>query len=105
MVDIHVIQRHCEDNRIRITKHAAYRIEERGISFDQIKSGIMNGEIIEEYPTDFPNPSVLLLGYTSGNPLHIVVGISDMGIQLITAYHPSDVKWEADFRTRKEGKL
>jgi len=96
-----VIQQFCTEDEIRLTKHAAYRLEERGIKYAHVIAGIMNGEIIEDYPTDAPNPSVLLLGNADNNPLHIVVGVGAENIQIITAYHPSDKKWENNFKTRK----
>ncbi|MCL2350331.1 MAG: DUF4258 domain-containing protein [Defluviitaleaceae bacterium] len=97
------IRNFCSNGSILLTKHAAYRLEERGIKFLNVKSGIMNGELIEDYPTDHPNPSVLILGHTENNiPIHIVVGIGNLDIQIITAYFPSHTKWENDLKNRKE---
>ena len=62
----------------------------------------MNGEIVEDYPTDYPNPSVLILGYTyNDSPIHVVVGIGNDSIQIITAYYPSLDIWESDYKIRK----
>jgi hypothetical protein len=76
-------------------------MEERGITFSSVKSGIMSGDIIEDYPTDYPNPSVLILGNLTNIPIHIVVGIGKGTIQIITAYNPSLDIWETDLKTRK----
>jgi len=85
-----------------LTIHAAHRFEERGVKFSDVKLGIMKGEVIEDYPTDYPNPSVLIFGYTENNtPIHVVVGLGVNNIQIITAYFPSLDKWEGDFKTRK----
>jgi hypothetical protein len=65
---------------------------------------ILHGEIIEEYPDDYPFPSCLILCILlNKKPLHVVAGFNDCDntIWLITAYYPSPEKWEADFKTRK----
>jgi hypothetical protein len=100
--EIERIRSLCGDETIVITKHAGDRLRERGIRYRDIKAVIMSGTIIEEYPTDYPNPSVLMLGYTDQkDSLHVVVGIGGNMLQIITAYRPSFSKWENDFKTRK----
>lgn len=83
--------------------HAAKRLEQRGISISDIINGIKNGEIIEEYPDDYPYPSCLILGISiSHQYLHIVAGSDYETIWIITAYYPDPIKWTDDFKTRKE---
>ena len=63
----------------------------------------MSGEIIEEYPEDYPYPSCLVFGYTLQNrTLHVVVGIGETKLWLITAYQPDPEQWSEDFKKRKE---
>ena len=38
-------------------------MQERDISRADVKNGIATGEIIEDYPEDYPNPSCLIFGY------------------------------------------
>ena len=105
LINIESIQILCTNDSIRITKHAGYRLEERNIKLSDVQSGIMNGEIIEDYPTDHPNPSVLIFGYTEKSvPIHIVVGVGDNNIQIITAYYPALSKWEDNLKVRKVAK-
>jgi hypothetical protein len=93
----------CTPQNIRITLHAAKRLEQRGILLSDVMTCIMNGEIIEQYPDDYPYPSCLILGLTFGNKvLHVVIGHYETDLFLITAYFPSSDKWEDDFKTRKE---
>ena len=48
----------------------------RDISRADVKNGIATGEIIEDYPEDYPNPSCLIFGYNvNGRILHIVAGV------------------------------
>lgn len=95
----------CTDESIQMTEHAHRRCRERNIKLDEIKQCISYGEIIEEYPEDYPFPSALIMECTVGKPLHIVAGICDNYIWIITAYRPDSIKWENDFKTRKEQQI
>ena len=102
-LDILELRKLCNPKNIRITLHAAKRLEQRGIFLKDILFCIMNGEIIEQYPDDYPYPSCLILGVSIKNKyLHIVIGQHDADLFLITAYFPDINKWESDFKTRKE---
>ena len=88
---------------IIISLHGQLRLNERNITIDDVMNAIDSGEIIEQYPKDFPFPSCLILGLSVKDVyIHIVVSMSDDKIYLITAYIPSLDKWEADFKTRKQ---
>ena len=85
-----------------ITAHTKQRCRERGISTQEVEDAIMSGEIIEQYPDDYPFPSCLILGHAEGNPLHVVVGLGGGRIWIITAYRPDCERWSTDYRERKE---
>ena len=88
-----------------VTRHGQKRMEQRNITLDDVISAIRSGEIIEEYPEDFPFPSCLILGKSIfGRPLHMVVSLENSQIYLITAYFPNSDEWESDMRTRKDVK-
>ena len=92
----------CKDDTVKATQHFTDRLFKRGIEYDNILHAIMNGEIIERYPNDYPHPSGLISGHDAeSNPLHVVAGLGNGAVYLITAYHPSADKWEADYKTRK----
>lgn len=68
-----------------------------------IRYAINNGEIIEQYPDDYPYPSCLILGKTKSDEyIHIVMSDEGTMSRIITAYYPDADKWSQDFRTRKE---
>ena len=97
------IQRLCESGSIRWTDHALKRIIQRGISQSDVKYALANGDIIEQYPNDYPYPSCLVLGVTTrSNHLHIVCGVGDGELWIISAYYPAPDKWVDEFRNRKE---
>ena len=84
------------------TDHILVRMIQKGISENDIESVLMDGEIIEEYPSDYPYPSCLVIGRnTISDILHVVCGIGDNSLWLITAYYPSQDKWDDGYKTRK----
>lgn len=102
-LDILELRKLCIPKNIQITLHAAKRLEQRGILLKDVMACIMNGEIIEQYPDDYPYPSCLIFGWNvDGKILHAVIGQHESELFLITAYFPNTEKWESDFKTRKE---
>ena len=102
-LDIQELRKLWIPANIRITLHAAKRLEQRGILLKDAMNCILTGEIIEQYPDDYPYPSCLILGLSVGKQmLHVVIGHHESELFLITAYFPSTDKWEDDFKTRKE---
>lgn len=96
------LQKICRLENMEITIHAAKRLEQRGISVDDLISCIQTGEIIEQYPDDYPFPSCLILGSSvGGRPIHIVVGSDLETLWIVTAYYPDPAQWSADFKVRK----
>lgn len=103
MIDIETLKSLNHLKQISIAEHARIRLIERGIVIDDVISCINTGEIIKQYEDDRPFPSCLILGTsTHNNPIHIVASTDDEYIYLITAYYPDSMKWETDFKTRKE---
>ena len=95
IVDIKEI---CNDDTIILTDHLLTRIRQRHIRLEEIKSALLNGEIIEQYPADYPFPSCLV----NGEDIHIICSIGEGRLYIITAYRPSPEKWEAGNKRRKE---
>jgi hypothetical protein len=100
-MDIEDIRQCCGDESVFLTEHGTLRLYERRISYDSVIAAIMNGEIIEEYPNDYPFPSCLI-NAVSPHPLHVVCGLGNGHVFIITAYKPDSGMWEADNKTRKE---
>ena len=92
----------CRQGKIQWTNHVQQRISQRDITRQNVKDAILTGAVIEEYPTDYPFPSCLILG---SNRLHVVCGIGDGILWIITAYRPSNDKWEPDLKTRKGNRI
>ena len=94
---------HEADSPVVFRVHAVQRMFERGISVGHVHQVLANGEVIEEYPDDYPYPSRLMLGWIATRPLHVVAAIKpdDHEVIIITVYEPDKALWEPDFRRRK----
>lgn len=85
---IDVLRESCHNGAILWSTHALARLQERGIFRKDVRHAILTGEIIEQYPDDFPNESCLILGATINNQsLHVVCGYDGESITVITAYY------------------
>lgn len=102
-MDIADLQKLCGDGATRWTAHVLKRLMQRGISQADVIQAIQSGEIIEQYPDDYPYPSCLLLGADAdGEPLHVCCGRGPDELWMITAYHPDPDEWKEDLKTRKK---
>jgi uncharacterized DUF497 family protein len=101
-ITLDILHNLCKDETILMTQHAYNRCRERGIHYEDIKNVILNGEIIEQYADDFPYPSCLTLGASlKGLLIHVICGVGEGKLWIISAYYPNPEKWEPDFKTRK----
>ncbi|MBS5385747.1 MAG: DUF4258 domain-containing protein [Clostridiales bacterium] len=106
MIDINNLQEYFLKDTIVISAHAKNRCRERGIKQKDIRNCIMTGEIIEQYPEDYPFPSCLVCGKsTDGRIIHVVISNEGEAGRIITAYIPSLDKFERDLKTRREHSL
>ncbi len=102
-MDIKIIQDLCNKKALRWTNHIFVRLAQRNIGTKDVVKAIMEGKIIENYLDDYPYPSCLIIGYTiESKVLHVVCGVGESELWLITAYYPDSAKWSEDFKTRKE---
>ncbi|MCP5105116.1 MAG: DUF4258 domain-containing protein [bacterium] len=88
---------------IQYRVHATKRMFQRDIDEEDVIEILLSGDIIEQYPDDFPFPSVLINGQSlTGRPIHIVVGIEilEKRLYIITVYQPDTKKWTDNFSRR-----
>ena len=104
MLGIDQLRQNNKAENYVVTVHGRRRMNERGIKLRDVMHVVECGEIIEQYPDDYPFPSCLILGATNTERfLHAVVSLYDDHIYLITSYYPDETEWEPDMRTRKVG--
>lgn len=90
--------------KIEYRIHAVQRMWQRGITPEEVAEILALGEVIEDYPDDFPYPSRLLLAWVKGRPLHLVVAenTDDNSVIVITVYQPDLMNWLQDYRERRK---
>jgi hypothetical protein len=84
------------NKRVRISDHADEEARADKLSFSEIYSSVLQGEIIEDYPDDKPYPSCLIYGDTfDGDPVHDVWAYNrdNKWVVLITVYRPDPTRW------------
>lgn len=99
-----VISNAISEGRVEWKTHALKRLLERELSREDVLLTLQNGEVIEEYPNDFPFSSCLIFNNDYLNPIHVVVAldIESMRVFIITVYRPDEFNFEQDFKTRKK---
>lgn len=86
-----------------MTQHASERCRQRGIKQKDIRNAVIEGEIIEQYPEDFPFPSCLIFGHAvDKRVIHVVMSDEGSMGRIITAYIPNTDKFENDLKIRRE---
>ena len=80
-------------NKYAYTLHAEIERKADGLTFYQIETAILGGEILEEYPDDGRGESCLLLGFSDNIPIHVVCGWRGKRIVIITVYVPKPSKF------------
>lgn len=88
--------------KIEWSTHCVERMQSRNITRNEVIYCLKNGEIIENYPDDYPYPSCLIYGVSVTNRIiHIVVGISETCLTIITVYEPNKIIFQDDLKTRR----
>lgn len=76
---------------------------ERNVSVKSVAQAIRSGEAVEDYSTEMPEPSQLILGFQGKRPFHMVTSqnLKANEITIITVYIPDPGKWNKDFKSRR----
>jgi len=76
---------------------------ERHVSINKVLDALAAGEIIEDYSSEMPEPSHLILGFQGKRPFHVVTSENQAAnvSTIITVYIPEPNKWKKDFRSRR----
>jgi hypothetical protein len=72
------------------------------ITVEEVRTVVLEGEIIENYPEDVRGHSCLMLGRgVLGRPIHVVCSPEEDYLAIITVYLPDERRWETDWKTRR----
>lgn len=95
------IRGQVERKNYQFKVHALERASERGIDLIGAREALLTGEVIEDYPHDRRGHSCLVYGRSEeGKDIHVVCGMTDESLWVITVYEPNDTDW-IDPRTRR----
>lgn len=90
---------------VEYSLHSLAKMDERDITFVDLAQIVRTGHIIAHYPDTKPYSCSLLLGWTDGEPLHIVLAQDEMKqCRVVTAYWPDPVIWNEAFTEKLKGK-
>jgi hypothetical protein len=89
--------------KILYRAHAVQRMFEREISPVKVRRALEAEDVIEDYSSEMPEPSRLMMGFQGKRPFHVVTSENpeESEITVVTVYLPDANKWKKDFRTRK----
>lgn len=101
-MDLENIINAIRHSRVRITDHADEEAFDDGLTYEEIYSSVIQGEVIEDYLNDKPYPSCLIFGRNFlGEPIHSVWAYNPANkwAVLITVYRPDPDRW-IDWKVR-----
>jgi len=89
--------------RISYRVHSVQRLFERNISAKKVQEALNTGETIEDYSSEMPEPSRLILGFQGKRPFHVVTSENPETNQttIITVYIPDPDKWHKNSKSRR----
>jgi hypothetical protein len=92
-----------KNSKLLFRVHAVQRMFERNISAKKVSQALQSGEIIEDYSSEMPEPSRLILGFQGKRPIHVVTSVNPETNEttIITVYVPDPDKWNKDFKSRR----
>ena len=101
-MDIESIINAIMNGRVRITDHADDEAVDDRLTYEEIYYSVIHGEVIEDYSTDKPYPSCLIIGKNfSCESIHSVWAYNpdNLWAVLITVYRPDPERW-IDWKVR-----
>ena len=89
--------------KILYRAHAVQRMFEREISPLKVRKALESADVIEDYSSEMPEPSRLIMGFQGKRPFHIVTSenLEANEIIVVTVYLPDPNKWKKDGRSRR----
>ncbi len=98
------IQRCVRRGNILWTHHVNMRFGIRLVTRDMILGAVESFEVVEPYPDDKYLPSYLVRGEHASIVFHVLFAadVSGDNVRIVTAYRPDTLRWDADFRRRRQ---
>ena len=102
---IEAIKAKVRNSEYFMSQHAIRESAKDGLADEDIEKAVLNGMIIEEYPSDPRGKSCLICGSIKEDKfVHVVIGSKENEIIIITVYIPEPPKWESPYKRGGKGK-
>lgn len=103
---LETIKRLVARREVRISEHGYDELADDNILVTEVVSGVVDGQIVEDYP-EYPKGSCVLVLQRdrADEPIHVVWGIpknQESPAVVVTAYRPDPKKWSSDFLHRRK---
>jgi hypothetical protein len=93
MMDINEIKLKIRADLYVYTQHAEIERRADELTFAQIETALLDGEILEQYQDTGRGESCLILGFAADVPIHSVCGWRGDKVAIITVYVPGSPKF------------
>lgn len=93
-VDIEEIKRRVRSGAFIFSTHADQEAADEAIDIAEVRSALLNGEVLENYPDTGRGESCLILGFADLRPIHVICGWRREAVLIITVYIPIPPKFE-----------
>lgn len=101
-VDISYIREKVKKQKYDLSSHAHRERQEEQITITEIEQVLLLGDIIEKYPKDKRGGSCLVAAKVENKPLHVVCGMRNNRLLIITVYKPKPPTWKSYRKRTKE---
>ncbi|MCA9979984.1 MAG: DUF4258 domain-containing protein [Anaerolineales bacterium] len=92
-MNISDIRERITANQYAYSHHADIERRADSLTFAQVETALLTGEVLEHYPDTGRGESCLVVGFADDVPIHIVCGWRGDKIALITIYIPTPPKF------------
>jgi hypothetical protein len=98
-MDIVFIREKVQKEEYDLSAHAHQERQDEQITIEEIEKNLLVGDILERYTNDPRGESCLVVGKILGKALHIVCGMREDRLLIVTVYRPKKPTW-IDYKTR-----
>jgi hypothetical protein len=92
-IDLAALRQAVQENRYLITTHALRRMGLRRISQEEMKLVLTQGDVVEEYPDNLPDPKVLLMAHIREEPLYVSCAFDGRYAYIVTVHWYDPTRW------------
>lgn len=101
-MDIKFIREKVRKQEYDLSSHAHRERQEEQITISEIEQVLIVGDIIEEYLKDERGESCLIAAKVKNEPLHVVYGMRNNRLSIVTVYRPKPPTWLSYKKRAKE---